>query len=470
MEAKMVHGAAGAARFATLLLVAVGCMAAPLSAWDEVSHAHIGDLAIDLVEDEELRRILTENRGLVRFGTWFPDWGQYAGKHPFNEGSHREVVAAYLDYVSRTDVRSQPNWERLVAHAFGAYAHSVMDFFMDSTMYKYLRELDTGMSGDMENGILYIRRFGYLGVTVDPSYPYDDLRRMYASIGYFERDGLDPAAFRSQIDRHTKGQFLQMRGLKLLSFLASNYIESRMPWAAQHAYDAPGGHRDNAVAVAKTWDALWDSMHERPAAFFVHSLPAPGEKLPTADNESRYGRISLLAREALDPDAVASALVLLDAQDRIVPGRTSVYAYDEDDAYDSYADLVLQFIPERPLVPGGAYTLHVMPGDYALREPAYSASFALPIVVAAEEDTSSEPRSQGFRMGVFLLLLVGGIGALLFGASGAVATATTSSKIPTILVVIRRVLETVGVLFFLAGVVLFFTKGAPFVRLLLDIF
>lgn len=453
-----------------LLLAVSAAMTA--FAWDEVTHAYMAQMAIDQVTDAELRELLSANDDLVRFGSWFPDWGQY-GDHPFDNGSHREVLAAYFAYVSRPEVRAQENWPELIAHFMGAYAHIVEDFFLDSTVYTYMRELDNGLSNDMGNGIMNIRLHGYLGIKVDAAYPYDDLERVYESIGYFDRDALDPADFRARIDKHTKVQFLQMRGLKLLSFLASDYIQSLMPWGAAHMYDAPGGVVDCTFATARVWDALWDELHGRPAPLFVHSLPADGGEIPSPDNESMYGRVTLVAAHAIDPQKLTSeSMRLTNDRGRVIAGEVTLYPYHRDS--DRYADLAVQFVPEEALEPGRAYRLDVAPGDYGVFQTARTDAYTLNFTGAGLPDTSASARRFGFRTGVFLLLILAGIGGVVFGLPGVLALRRSlrGGEMPrsVVMLVVRRATEALGVVVAGVGVAMLVTRAKAFIELLLDVF
>lgn len=450
----------------------------PLDAWDEVSHAYIVELAIPLVEDAELRALLSRHRALVRFGSWYPDWGQY-GDHPFDAGSHGEVPAAYFRYVRREELRDRDDYEELVAHFMGAYSHIVGDNFLDSTIYRYLRELDNGVGGDMENGIMNIARHRYTGVRVDADYPYDHLVELYRDLGYFTRDSLSPADFRAQIDHHTRIQFLQMRGLKLLSFLGSSYVAHLMPWGAAHMHDAPGGHVDNAVAMAAVWDSLWDRMHGRPTQLFVHSLPPSGGTLPSPDNESRYGRITLVSALAIDPAKLSDDAVRLVRRDpqggasgaADVAGTVTLYPYDEESG--SYANLALQFVPAAPLAPGGRYELRVAGGEYGLYETAATEAFALPFTVAAAPDTSAPTPRFGLAMGFFLFALLGSGGGMLIGLRGVVfaGRARRGSGAPGAFArAALRAAQAAGVAVAGLGFVMLVLRGRPFIELLLDIF
>lgn len=440
------------------------------SAWDEVSHAYIVESAIELVQDEELRTILSEHHAIVRFGSWFPDWGQY-GDHPFNDGSHREVLAAYFDYVRSPQARASEDYPQLLAHFMGAYAHIVQDFFLDSTIYTYMRELDNGMSNDMENGMMNIRLHGYLTLSVDAAYAYDHLKRVYESIGYFDRDEIDPAEFRKQIDHHTRIQFLQLRALKLLSFLASDYVQSLMPWGAENMLDAPGGISDNARATARVWESLWQEIQGREAPLFVYSLPRDGGVIPSPDNESMYGRITLVATHAIDPAKLGpEAITLRDDGGRRIHGEAGVYAYDAD-GY-SFADLALQFIPGEPLEPGRSYTLTVAPGEYGVFERATTEGYEIAFSAPSIPDTSAPSRRFGLRMGIFLFILLAALGGIFFGLPGALALrreAVPAARTLAVLV-LRRSIEVLGVAVAAVGIVMLVTRGRAFIELLLDIF
>ncbi len=461
---------------AILLTVSILLIPGSLFAWDEISHAKITDMAVDLVDDKQLKNILSDNRKMVRFGSWFPDWAQY-GNHPFNNGSHSEVIAAYYNHLNKAAIKSRENHDRVLSHFMGAYAHAVQDFFLDSTIYTFMREIDNGVSDDLENGMMNIRLHGYLRISVEADYLYDDLVAVYSDLDMFSRDGLTPEKFKEEIDSHTKIQFLEMNGLRLLSFLTSSYIKNLMPWGAENMMTAPGGGMDCARATAKAWDALWDEMHGESPPLFVYSYPLPGQRLLNPDNKSMYGRITLVSAKPLDSSKFNSdSMELRSEKGEKIPGIVETYAYSENDR----ADLVVQFIPGQPLQHGMKYILKVNPGEYGKYDIARTPTYTIPFEVADSMDTAATVTEQGYEMGLFLLILLAGLGAVIYGFPAFVLSAvqhaqwerkeSVVSTLPHWEKTVRHGFHLMGLIFIALGFYMFITKGVIFIEILRDIF
>lgn len=341
------------------LLVMVAA-AWPAFACDEVTHARMTDLAVDAVTDMQLRELLDRHRGIVRFGSWYPDWGQY-NDHPFTEYDHWQtpVLYAYLDYLRTPAARQRLDYEELVAHFLGASAHSIQDQYYDSLFMERLKEVDHGEDGDMEMGILNIRRGGYLTVQVEPFIPSGALAAVYERAGLFERTSAGRESFSRDIVEGTRIQFLQMRGLKLLSFLASGNMQRTMPWAAANIRRAPGGMLDAARITARYWEALWEALAGGEPALFIASYPQDGAALLDTDPAGAYGRVALVSHREVTAAAFAPEAVTVTQNRRLVPGR--VVQRKESDEHGMN---VVHWRADQPLEPGRGYTLTVHPGRY----------------------------------------------------------------------------------------------------------
>lgn len=395
--------------------------------------------AITLVQNQELRDLLERNADSVKFGSWFPDWGQYIG-HPFADLSHRAdpFLFAFLDYLSGPEVRYAEDYPRLVALFMGAAAHIIQDQYYDTLFLETLKRVDSGLSGDMEMGIINIARQGYLRLRIEPYLPEFDLAEVYRAAGGFDAVGVDSRTFSRDLRSGVRIQFLQLRALKLLSFLASGLMAREMPWGARSVMDAPGGIMDAARVTARFWEALWLQLSGMAPSLIVTSYPARRETLASEKSEDPFGRVTLVGSRPLVPEAFGpDAVLYIGGDGSVVPGMVTDRASASKEAKspsgdypgaeifgaDSEGALVVQCVPPAPLTPGRDYLLHIRPGGYGNRGERLVQAYRLPFRVPVDDPSAGrigkplDGRAgiSHYYLGIFICILCLSIGSVLFG-------------------------------------------------------
>lgn len=410
-------------RLASLLAVLALLLAVPARAlaWDEVTHGHITEQAMEMVRDPELKAFLHAHRDAVLSGAWFPDWGHVIKPH--GEAVH----AQYLDYaqadLARPEVRAQPDYPDRLAHQFGVYAHVVEDRWLDATLKKHAHEVGEPRRDDMENGLILIAGQGWLKRDFKPYVPKAEVARIYAQANYFGDPRLNARTLDPVMAQSMGKLALVEQQYKLLSFLTADYIRWKFPWGTANLETAPGGLDSNARAVAAGWEALWAAEHGRPAPFFVATLPAKGGTLPSADPHSAYGQITVATRMRFDTRRLTPAdITLADAQGIGVP--VAVRPYIDEPGHE--VDLAFQIETLQPLTPGGAYHLAIRPGAYSPAAAALDLHFQVPRGAVLDAGRPAQPRP--WVLGVFLFALVGGLGGLVFGIADVLRLAFAAKR------------------------------------------
>ena len=442
-----------------LAVLALLLVPRPALAWDEVTHGHITERAMEQVRDPQLKAFLHAHRDAVLSGSWFPDWGHAIKPH--GEAVH----AQYLDYaqadLARPDVRAQPDYPDRLAHQFGVYAHVVEDRWLDATLKKHAHEIGEPRRDDMENGLILIAGQGWLKRDFKPYVPKAELARIYAQANYFGDARLNAATLDPVMTRSMDGIAALEQQYKLLSFLTADYIRWKFPWGAANLETAPGGLESNARAVAAGWEALWAAERGRPAPFFVATLPAQGGTLPSADPHSPYGRITIATRTRFDTRRLTSAdITLVDAAGQATPVR--VWPYIDEPGHD--IDLAFQIETLRPLAPGGAYHLTIRPGAYVPAKAGAAAPLDLDFQVpqGAVADAGRPPQPRPWVLGVFLFVLLGGLGGLLFGLADVLRLvfAAKAPRDPWWIWLVAVPTKAAGLSLFTLGLWLLATDGA----------
>ena len=456
---------------------------------DEVTHAYMTKTAIGLVEGQDLRDLLERHTEIVKFGSWLPDWGQYID-HPFADLSHEAdpFLYAFLDYLVRPDVRREEEYPRLVALFLGTAAHIIQDQYYDTLFLETLKLVDSGISGDMEMGIINIARHGYLRLRVEPYLPVYDLAEVYAAAGGFETAGIDPGTFARDLGAGVRMQFLQLRALKLLSFLSSGLMAREMPWGSRNVMDAPGGIRDVARVTARYWESLWQQLSGMSPPLIVTAYPARGGSLATADSGMPSGRVTLVGSRVLSPTAFAEeAVSYIEGDGSVVRGLITGTGSGPS-VPEMQGALVLQCVPMEPLDRARDYLLHIRSGAYGTGGERLLRPFRLPFSIPTD-DPGGGFVGRGmftlsrYALGVFLCVFCMAIGSVLFGVPAFrrlrhdAETAdrfregvSPASATGLLLSAGEWTLRVAGVGWFLAGALLTATGGSPFLSLIRSIF
>ncbi len=396
---------------AAILAAAVAVLSAGHArAWDEITHGHITDMAVARVRDPELKAFLLAHRDAVQSGSAFPDWGHAIKPH--GEALHARYLDVAFDDLTAPGAGARPGHDAFLAHYLGAYAHVVEDRVLDCTLKEQAKVVGERRD-DMENGMLAIAGEGYLRRDYTPFVPEADLARVYARAGYFGDPRLNASTLASVMRRGMTKGAIQNRELKLLSFLTYDWARREFPWGYANIERAPGGFESNADAVTAGWEAIWAQLHGRPAPFFVYSLPGEGGTLASADRAAAYGRITVVARHRFAVTRLDPAWVHL-VGDRSGPVPVVVRPYLDDGEHD--IDLAFQIEATRSWTPGEIYRLTLDgPPDAAGRLAAAPLTTRFRVPTGPRfTDRAKAPRP--WRLGLFLAMLVGGVGGAIAGA------------------------------------------------------
>ncbi|TNE63991.1 MAG: hypothetical protein EP335_08390 [Alphaproteobacteria bacterium] len=398
-------------RLRTLFALACCLMGAqaPAQAWDENTHNHIADRALQLVEEPAFRDWLAAHRDALLAGEAFPDWGH--GIKPHGDILHAAFISDLRAYVQRDDRQAEPGFDDLFAFYLGAVAHVAQDRLLDASFKLHAAEVGEAGRDDMENGVIGPLVYGYLTQARGRYRPDADLARIYAAAGYYGENRLNTVSLGPVMDRVMARGEVQQRQLKLLSFLGGDYLANRYRWGAANMGSAPGGLEACARATAALWQALWAEREGGQGPTIVFSAPGQGEVMATGRYTAAYGKIVLITGHRVELSALDADAIRLTGPDGPVPFVLHPYIDDGEHAND----LAFLLEPAMDLVPGGRYGLAIPSRTFG--QIAAGADYSISFTVAASPapDILAEPLLH-WRLGLFLSVLLAGLAGLLFGA------------------------------------------------------
>lgn len=290
-------------------------------------HIFMSELALDQVRDPELKQLLSENKNILLWASWFPDSG-YAGGNTYGEYSHwTPFLDGYLDYIRDTVGAEDPDFPALAAHLMGAAAHSIQDQAFDHIFLEKTRERDGRGQELLDFGLDLVCLADHSRDALDIAervYADPDLYTPVAHLGrVYETLGADFEQVERQIIRGQRLLAMALSGEKLIYTLRHNTIRAQSPWAAAHYYDAPGGVLHNARITAAYWDALWTRLKGARAEFSViDTFPQPGGAIPSPGPGTVDADITVLFSRQYDRSTITpETFTVRDAAGNPVPGQ-----------------------------------------------------------------------------------------------------------------------------------------------------
>ncbi len=318
-------------------------------AWDEYSHSYITQLAISYIKNPELKALLEKHNNRLLSGCWYPDWERFSGGKipPVGNHSREHFGDFFLQYLAQDSVKQQDNYEDLIAFCLGIFAHTIEDQWYDLILYKYLETKDEGIYKDQHTGFLNIQLHQLHRKTkTEKYYPIEDLLKVYNMTGYFDNHATTNQAIKQQIRLGTRRQHILMKTMSVVSFFTSHGLQKKMPWAAEHMMEAPGGFYQTAQATAAYWEALYKIINNEEVSQPVF-----------AAWDELEGRINLIMPWSVHPQRLleSGACFIDDAGNRImaIPWK-SLYP----------SEVITQFIPESPLDREQQYCFILPKGSY----------------------------------------------------------------------------------------------------------
>ena len=428
--------------------------------WDEVSHAYITRMAIEKIKNPELKNILLDNIDAFIYGSWFTDTYQYTDKRIPNLNPHILQVHnnAFIPYLQKPGVKIQENYQQLVAFYLGTIAHAIEDFWLDYNLYNYPKNVQGDkMTGDVYNGVINIKKHKYLTLQVKREMPVKDLFAIYKEAGLLEEGYSNLESFSEMMNTWSNEQYLMLRALKLLSFLASNQISNISPWTAANFIDAPGGMRDCADKVAKLVEASWKRVEGESydaildvnyiwmdqSLGILTSFEANAEKIPRKN------------------------CFLIEQDGDTIFGRVEQMKYNKSNLNRS--NVVLKFFPDVDFIENEHYTFHLLPGEYGDHREfniQKSYEYQFQAIIDDEMLNNRETEIAGIftmRTGVFLFIPFIGIAGIFWGFPGIISFFWCAKhrykRMPLLLIITKALLLLAGLVTAGIGFYLLFTQG-----------
>jgi hypothetical protein len=421
-------------------------------AWDEVTHGFMTDKIIDEIKVPELKQLLERNRNEFLSGSWLTDTYQYTHKRYETLNSHNLDIHcnAYLNYLQKEEVKQQPNYEQLVAILLGSMAHTTEDFWLDNILYEYPKSIGEKVTGDTFNGVIAIKKNGYLCKKVKRYFPANDMYAMYKDANLLEPDYDTPEKFSTLYEKWSSKQYEQLMLLKFLSFLASNQVQNKSPWMSANLMTVTGGMLSSVNNSARYIEAVWKKFHNVTVEGLLN--------VEYSGLDSRLGLLVSFSHPITNQDSLA--VYVVDSKLDTLKGAINAFSFGGTKT--NLINLVYKFQSDSVLLQNNEYVVILHPTNTVNPEMRFSFKAITDTIIT---DYPQKPKSffSTLGAGLFLFIICTGIGGILVGISGLFsfipAIRNKRSKYTVINRVFYRVFLFAGVLIILLGIYLFVTKG-----------
>jgi hypothetical protein len=421
-------------------------------AWDEVTHAYMTQMIPDLVKDAELKNLLQNNLDEYVYGSWYTDTYQYTGSktnriNTLNPHYIATYGKAFQNYLQKEDVIQQANYDKLVALYLGSLSHLLEDFWYDSNLSKYQKTKDDKYKGDSKYGTFVAKQHGYINLKVRPYFPKEDLFKMYQEAGMIEEEYDSLEKFEELLNAWSDHQYLLLRSLKLVNFLAGNQMYNGSPWTAGNLKEIKGGMINSAEVTAIFIEEVWNSIKQKQEPKILHT-----------DYFEFDNKIAFLTSVPINIDELSgNDLFLLNNSKDTICGK--IKQFEHNDKKKGITKYTVSFYPEEELKTGNTYTFRVKannifpsPFSYTFKTGTYIETLAKP-----------KPFLSTIGLGVFGFIPLLALAGLLFGMAGIIRFNWTYKKrykkLPLIHLTILRILQLTSVLVLAYGFYVLATRG-----------
>jgi hypothetical protein len=394
---------------------------------------------------------LERNKNEFLSGSWFTDTYQYTHNRYENLNPHNLSVHcdAYLNYLQQDEVKQQHNYEQLAAFLFGSLAHTTEDFWLDNLLYDYPKTIGENVTGDTYNGVMSIKKFGYLCQKVIPFFPSEDLYKMYTNAGIFNPVDFTPEEFKKHYKALISKQYEQLRMLKFLSFLASNQVQNKSPWMTANIMTVTGGMLSSVNNSARYLEYVWEKLN---------NIQKEGVLNVEYSSVTRLLGV-LVAYPDLLPNSDSLDIIITNSKQDTIKG--GITAYSKGGTITNLVIVVYQLTND-VLNSNEEYNAILLPKNST--NPTYRFLFR-PNYDNIKANYPLKPVSNlsTFRSGLFLFIICLGLGGVFWGFPGLFTlTQHSGHKVKDLTNVrywLKMFLQLVGILILSVGIYLLLTKG-----------
>jgi len=433
-----------------LLLVAILIsLACQLKAWDEVTHAYMTKMIPNLVQDVRLKELLKNNLDEFVYGCWYADTYQYT-KNRINTLNPHIISAygpAFMNYLQKEEVKKQDNYEKLVAMYLGSLSHLMEDFWYDSNLNKYQKTKNDKYTGDSKHGAFVAKQNGYLSLKVKRYFPKEDLFKMYAEAGMLKEEYDTQEKFEKLLNSWSNQQYLLLRSLKFINFLAGNQMHNASLWTAGNLKEINGGMENCTEVAARFIESAWNKLNQNGVSEVLH-----------ADYFEFENKIAVLTSTPLSiRDNQADKVFLLNnANDTI---RGEIKQIEHPDKKKGIARYAFSFYPSEDLQKETLYKLIInidgnseTPFIHDFKTGSYIEKLAEP-----------KPLLSTIGLGIFGFIPLISIAVILFGIAGIVQFNWNynhkNQKLPFSVLSVTRTLQFLAVVVVSIGIYVLITRG-----------
>jgi hypothetical protein len=420
-----------------------------LNAWDEVTHAYMTRMIPDLVKDSRLKQLLKNNMDEYVYGCWYTDTYQYTEHRITALNPHiiSTYGPAFMNYLQKEEVKKQENYDKLMALYLGSLSHLMEDFWYDSNLNKYQKTKNDKYKGDSKHGAFVAKQYGYLTLKVKRYFPKEDLFKMYKEAGMIQEEYDTLEKFEKVLNGWSNQQYLLLRSLKFINFLAGNQMHNESLWTAGNLKEIKGGMENCTEVAAKFIEMIWHKMNRKTVPYILH-----------ADYFEFDNKIAVLTSVPLDLRNIqAEKVFLLNNTNDTIRGK--IKQIEHPDKKKGIAKYAFAFHPFKEPEKEMSYRLNIdidktseIPFIYDFKTGSYAEKLADP-----------KPVISTIGLGIFGFIPLVSIAILLFGIAGIVQFNwnynNENCKLPFWLLSTTRILQFFAFITFFIGVYVLITRG-----------
>lgn len=424
-----------------------------LKAWDEVTHAYMTQMIPELVKNSELKRLLQDNLEEYTYGSWYTDTYQYTDDKTkrvdyLNPHYINTYGKAFMKYLQKEEVKQQANYEKLVALYLGSLSHLLEDFWYDSNLNIYQKTKNDKYKGDAKHGAFIAKQYGYINLKVNRYFPKHDLFNMYKEAEMLQEEYDTVEEFGSLIDSWSNQQYLLLRSLKLINFVAGNQMRNESLWTAGNLMDIEGGMKNCAEVAAKFIEAKWNELqgNNAPRVLYANYF----------EYENKVAILTSFPTQILKLNK--EDIFLISNSNETLKG--SLRRYEHQDKKKGITKYAFAFHPTKKLTRGETYQLKIDPGSLTSDHFIYSFQPGSYI----EKQAQPKPFLSTIGLGIFGFIPLLGISGLIFGISGILRFnwdyKNEDTKLPVSRNILRRALQTISLFILFFGFYMLATRGS----------
>lgn len=270
---------------------------------------------------------------------------------------------------------------------------------------------------------------------------------MYQEAGMIEKEYDTLEKFGKLLNAWSDRQYLLLRSLKIVNFLAGNQMYNASPWTAGNLKEIKGGMENSAEVAAVFIEEVWNGLKQKQDPKILH-----------VDYFDFDNKIAFLTSVPVNIDELsANDIFLLNSSKDTIRGK--INQFEHNDKKKGITKYAVSFFPEEELKTGNLYTLFVK-GNSILPSPF---SFVFETGTYTEKLADPKPLVSTIGLGIFGFIPLLALAGLLFGMGGIIrfnwAYNNGYKKLPSNHLILQIVLNISSLVVLAYGFYVLINKG-----------